>query len=683
MGCHPAWPREDETVTELTVVRRLRKHYILALSLLAGALAIEAMVSHERIASVSGASTRVDIAGRQRMLTQRIALLSQQIVAYPLEDRGPLLDQLRGLADEMLTAHERFVLPSADQDRSHYVPGARTVVYGAPHKLDTRVRHYVGLAREFARVAESSSGFSESEELTHDALTGILAATQAYVALIRESTRAEIDSMGTLVTVSVGVLLLILLLEALLIFRPMERHLRDASAQLIESKQDLERLAHYDDLTGLPNRNCFHRELHGILNQAMRHGRITGLMLLDLDHFKHINDSLGHPVGDELLVHVSRRMVAAVRDYDEVARLGGDEFAVILRDLQSADEASAVARRILARVGEPLKLGSHELHPRVSIGVSIFPHDAPDAEQLIKNADMALNRSKTLGRYTYSYFADHMKQEAEQRLVLEAEIRAGLEGGQFELFYQPLWPTRGGPVAFESLLRWRHPQRGVLAPGSFLAVATESRLLVPLGQATIRLAVQKCAEWLKQGYEFDYIAVNLDAEQLKTGAISEFLSELFQEYRISPSKLSIEVTEGVFLGRGSEAIVAEIQSLQALGLEIALDDFGTGHASLTHLRRFNLDRIKIDRSFICEIEEKEETRAIVAGLVGIAHTLGLEVTAEGVETQRQLELVHSMGVDCVQGYLLGRPLPADEVPTAIFRGVRPDSTPHLGPVAQG
>jgi diguanylate cyclase (GGDEF)-like protein len=385
---------------------------------------------------------------------------------------------------------------------------------------------------------------------------------------------------------------------------------------------------------------------------------------LDLDHFKTVNDTLGHPIGDELLRNVADRLRACVRDTEFVARVGGDEFAIVQRSIESPKQAGALARRVRDTLSEPYDIQGHVAVVNASVGIAVAPGDGNAPDVLIKNADMALYRAKGEGRGTYRFFAPEMDARMQQRRALELALRDGLAQGQFELYYQPVLDAASGTiVSCEALIRWHHPDRGMIAPAEFIPVAEEIGLIVPLGDWVLRRACEDAAAWPDR----IKIAINLSPTQIASRNLVPSVVQTLAAARLNPSRLTVEITEAVLL-RNSEATVATLYQLRSLGIQIALDDFGTGFSSLSYLRSFPFDKLKIDRCFIAGLADSAEDVSIVRAVTGLARSLRMTTTAEGVETGQQLAQVRDLGCTEMQGNLFSPPLPVRDVVRFIATG---------------
>ncbi|MCG3145255.1 MAG: hypothetical protein HONDAALG_02818 [Gammaproteobacteria bacterium] len=419
-------------------------------------------------------------------------------------------------------------------------------------------------------------------------------------------------------------------------------------------------LAHYDSLTKLPNRTLLQDRISRAVAAAERNGNRVAIMFIDLDRFKNINDSLGHPVGDRLLQAVADRLRGCVRDNDTVARLGGDEFVVVLPET-GQEGASHVAQKILTSLSGPYQIESFQLIITPSIGISVFPEDGTDIETLIKNADAALYHAKDNGRNNYQFFTQEMNIAAYERISLENGLRIALERGEFELYYQPQVSVRTGAVTtLEALVRWNHPHWGVVPPSMFIHVAEDSGIVVALGKWMLREACRQVAQWQESGFPQVPVAVNISAVQLRDKGFAQFVQEVLTDTGLKPSMLQLELTESILMQDESRSSPG-IKELSALGVHLALDDFGTGYSSLTYLRRFPISKLKIDRSFIRNCAETPSDGAIVKAIINLAHSLGLRVIAEGVENVQQYDFVVAEGCDDIQGYYFSPPKCAEDL----------------------
>jgi diguanylate cyclase (GGDEF)-like protein/PAS domain S-box-containing protein len=425
--------------------------------------------------------------------------------------------------------------------------------------------------------------------------------------------------------------------------------------------------AYHDALTGLPNRMLFFDRLTQALTLARRDERGLAVLFLDLDQFKLVNDTLGHAAGDRLLVEIARRLQTTARDGDTVARVGGDEFTLLLRHVDDGAGAARVAQQVLEAIARPAEIDGQPLYLTTSIGISTYPADGEEAEALLTNADIAMYRAKELGRSRYQLCTPAMNAKSVARLTLERDLRQAVERGELALLYQPqVRIASGRTVGVEALLRWNHPERGLVRPAEFIGVAEETRLILPIGEWVLRTACEQARRWHRDGCSDLRVAVNLSALQFQQRGLVAVVQEILKDTGVDPDWLVLEITESAAM-HDAELTVEVLAMLRAMGLRIAIDDFGTGHASLSYLRQFPIDSLKIDRGFVSDLETSREGSAIVNAIIGLAHGLDLEVVAEGVETEGQLRFLADSGCEEYQGFLISQALSAVEVPEFVGR----------------
>jgi diguanylate cyclase (GGDEF)-like protein len=450
----------------------------------------------------------------------------------------------------------------------------------------------------------------------------------------------------------IGALLLIASIVALL-----ARRLRRASRELEASEAQAQHLAFHDPLTGLANRALFNDRLDRTLGEARRKSSRVALLYLDLDRFKNVNDTLGHPAGDDLIRELSQRLTGLVRGSDCVARLGGDEFAILQTGSIALDDVAALCERIIEAVAQPFELLGNSAFVGVSIGVAIAPEAGIDRAELVRKADIALYRAKLEGRNRFRIFCDEMDIFVQRRRAIERELREALASkDQFEVVYQPLYSAdETRPVGVEALLRWNHPEHGTIAPGTFIPIAEESGLVHEIGEWVLAEACKAAIRWPVRR-----VAVNVSPVQFRSSIFAATVLGILEQTGLEPSRLELEITESVLLDI-SEMSTRTVATLRAAGVRIALDDFGTGYSSLSYLHKYPVDKIKIDRSFVQNLDTDVASDAIVQAMVDLARAIGVEVTAEGVETEEQRAFLAGIGCNELQGFLLSRPLPAAQI----------------------
>ncbi len=419
--------------------------------------------------------------------------------------------------------------------------------------------------------------------------------------------------------------------------------------------------AHHDALTDLPNRVLFHDRLSLAILHAHRRKQRLAVMFIDLDHFKHVNDTLGHSAGDEVLVAVGERLRECLREEDTVARVGGDEFLVLLTGISRESDVAAMARKLLKLLAEPIPLKSRELFLSASIGVGLYPNDGADAETLVANVDTAMYRAKEAGRNNFQFFTPHMQEASQERAFLESGLRRALPREEFSLHYQPILDLSTRRVlGVEALVRWNHPDRGLLGPKEFIALAEDVGLIVTLGEWILRQACRQARRLQEGAFPGLRVAVNLSPRQFQDKDLVWTIQRVLADTGLVASSLDLEITEGIAMQ--NVALTGEVLGeLSRMGIRISMDDFGTGHSSLNYLKHFPIHRLKIDRSFVSGMTRDERDRSIVAAIISMAHNLGLSVTAEGVEAAAQAEMLTAMGCDDVQGFLFAKPLPGADL----------------------
>jgi len=436
---------------------------------------------------------------------------------------------------------------------------------------------------------------------------------------------------------------------------------KETQKLLEEQTQKLRYQAHHDMLTGLPNRTLFKDRLERTIIEAKRHKNNFALFFLDLDQFKKINDSLGHHIGDEVLIESARRFRNSIREEDTLSRLGGDEFTIILRDIKSPKNAATVAQKILNKMKEPMHISDQTLHISASIGIALYPENATTMDDLIKYADAAMYKAKDEGRNTFQFYSEEMTKEALAKVVLENSLRTAIAAESFSVYYQPQYDAdKECIIGMEALVRWIHPEDGIIPPFKFIPLAEENGLIIDIDRIVMKKAMQQFAQWYEQGLNPGILALNLSMRQLNDNHFITYLLKMMKQYNFQSSWLELEVTEGQMMSNPEQSI-KKLQRLSDMGIEIAIDDFGTGYSSLSYLKKLPLNKLKIDQSFIRDIPADDEDVAITKAIIALGRSLNLKLIAEGVETEEQKEFLLKNNCQYIQGYYYSKPIPADEM----------------------
>ena len=576
----------------------------------------------------------------ERRVAERTKTLEEQ--AYVLTEQAALLD----------LAHDAIIVTDMHHRILFWNHGAE-VIYGWPAKLAVGKISFELLRSEHPEPIEEI----ETQLLQQGGWKGEL------IRYTRENARLIVSTRWTLQRDAVGKARRIFAISRDITERKMaEEALRKSEAHQTHSAQ-------HDFLTGLPNRILVNDRISHAIVLASRLKKKIAVLFLDLDGFKHINDSLGHPIGDKLLQSVAARLVDCVRFSDTVSRQGGDEFIVLLSEVAHAEDAAITARRMLQKVAETHSIGQHDLHVTASIGASVYPDDGWDAETLIKNADIAMYQAKENGRHGYQFFEPALNIKAVERQFIEESLRRALERQEFALHYQPRIDLRTGRITgAEALIRWTHLVRGPISPAEFISVAEDSGLIVPIGRWALREACRQAQAWAGAGLQLTTMAVNISAMEFRQGPFLENVFEILKDTGLDPKSLELELTEGVLMKR-AESAASVLHSLRAQGVRVAVDDFGTGYSSLSYLMRFPIDALKIDQSFIRQITTPPGETTIVTAIIGMGRSLNLRVVAEGVETQAELDFLRVHECDEAQGYYFSRPVPSEQFAKLLDTGM--------------
>jgi diguanylate cyclase (GGDEF)-like protein len=503
---------------------------------------------------------------------------------------------------------------------------------------------------------------------------GIIAlmATASYILLqqridavlggdIADVTRSRLDSTLSLHLHLFYATMGVIILVALLIFRPMSEMIRRKTTDLIDAHNSMAFIAVHDGLTGLYNRAFLIDHFDNLLKVAARRRERLAVLQLDLDRFKQINDTLGHAAGDFVLVKTAERMRASCRASDLCVRLGGDEFVMILNAAGTTEDINALARRIVDKVNEPMDFGGATIHPGASGGIAVYPVDADNREDLLVHADLALYSAKRLGGGHFSFFSDELRQELDHRKQLEHDLREAIAARAFSVHFQPQVSLTSSAVAgVEALARWEHPVRGMVAPAEFIPVAEKAKLMAEIGRIVIEKAIAQAAGWYRAGTEFGRLAVNVSGTELREPDFAAFLFRMLEEHGLPPKRLSLEIVESVILDDEKTGIASALRAVRKAGVHLELDDFGTGYASLSHVNPNEIDRLKIDRRFVQNIDSNDDNTKIVRAITELARGLGISIIAEGAETEEELNSLLALGCEHVQGYSIAFPMPGPQ-----------------------
>ena len=435
-----------------------------------------------------------------------------------------------------------------------------------------------------------------------------------------------------------------------------------------QEKERFIRLISYDALTNLPNRELFSDRLNQSIQQARRKKESGAVIALDLDHFKRINDTLGHSIGDQLIKAVSARLLKTLYESDTVTRISGGTFIILLARTTKAEDAENAANKILTAFKTPFHIGEHELFTSCSLGIALFPNDGETSDILIKNADAAMHIAKERGKDRFQLYSSSIANNSFERLVLENSLRRALDRNEFRLHYQPMLDLRTGkPVGVEALIRWQHPDLGFIPPLEFISIAEETGLIHQIGEWVMKTACAQKRVWDQAGFKFLRLSVNLSARQFHYANLVEMIGGITKKTGVDPRDLDLELTESTIMDHTGDTI-ATLRKFKEMGAQISIDDFGTGYSSLMYLKTFPIDIIKIDRSFVKDMTVDPDDKTITQAIISMAHSLKLDVIAEGVETQEQLAILKSQGCDIIQGYLFSKPVPGDEIPPLLLNG---------------
>ncbi|MBM2713066.1 EAL domain-containing protein [Mesorhizobium caraganae] len=649
----------------------IKTGYWLALLIIAAMVMASFILLQQMMAAQQHNHTLLDIVSTQKALSQRIVFLASATGSASRDKQPALVSALKQATTEFETNYDLLLEQTGADPKSPARSDPKSienVLFAKPFHLDY---FSVGLIANGERLISSFesqlSGKAAykggGERVNLDAsvanatLSGYAALGQRISAFADERSEKLLDLHRTLFYATIGVIVLV----ALFIFRPMSKAILRKTHELIDARNSMAFIAVHDGLTGLHNRTFLTDHFETLIKGAHRRRERLAVIQLDLDRFKQINDTLGHAAGDYVLVVTAQRMRDSCRASDLCARLGGDEFVMILNGAGGTEDINMLARRILEQINEPIMFQGTTILPGASAGIAVYPIDADNAADLLVHADLALYSAKKLGGGSFSFFSEELRRELDYRKQLEHDIRVAISENAFQVYFQPQVSLTNGAISgIEALVRWKHAERGMISPGEFIPVAEKCGFMPEIGRIVFAKAIEQAAEWDRAGIAFGRLAVNVSGTELREPDFDRFLFATLEKAGLSPDKLSLEIVESVILDDEKTGIAAKLRHIRAAGVHLELDDFGTGYASLSHVNPNEIDRLKIDRRFVQNINENGDNTKIVRAITELARGLGISIVAEGAETEAELDSLMAIGCDQVQGYSIAFPMPQDK-----------------------
>ncbi|MCB1467265.1 MAG: EAL domain-containing protein [Rhizobiaceae bacterium] len=607
--------------------------------------------------------------GSQMALSQRILVLQRNINEAPEGWRGQLIAELGARIEQFERGYERLSHYLENEPFSGIESGpasVRDVLHGEPYQLDLYSQFLIANARQ-ALAAFAGDGSAakrtEAERSFADFTIGNATLT-GYAQLERRIAAGSAQRLEKMLRVHNWLYygtIAVIVLVALFIFRPMANMVLRKTYELTDARNSMAFIANHDGLTGLYNRAFLTGHFDTLLKGAQRRRERVAIIQIDLDKFKQINDTLGHAAGDYVLVATAQRMLGSCRASDVCVRLGGDEFVMLLNAAGTTEDINALAKRILSRINEPINYQGVTIMPGASAGIAVYPVDGDVAADLLVHADLALYAAKKTGGGTASFFSEQLRSELDHRKKLEADLELAIALESFEAYFQPQVSLSTSKITgVEALIRWNHPERGMVAPVDFLPIAVKTGLMPAVGRILMRKAIREAAGWHRAGIDFGRLAINVSGTELRENDFHAFLFRTLDEAGLPPTKLSLEIVESVILDDEKTGLVSTLRLIRAGGVTLELDDFGTGYASLSHVNPNEIDRLKIDRRFVQNIDANGDNSKIVRAITELARGLGISIIAEGAETEAELDLLQSIGCDQVQGYSIAFPMPGSQ-----------------------
>lgn len=650
----------------------IKAGYWLALMIIAAMVMASFILLQQMMAAQQHDDTLLDIVGTQKALSQRIVFLASATGAASRDQQPALVAALRQATSEFQTNYDLLLKRTAADPASSAKldpKSIESVLFAKPFHLDYFSTGLIANGERLASAFESQLAMPGGdykggvERVNLDAsvanatLSGYAALGHRINAYAAERSDRLLELHRTLFYATIGVIILV----ALFIFRPMSNVILRKTHELVDARNSMAFIAVHDGLTGLHNRSFLTDHFDTLIKGAHRRRERLAVVQLDLDRFKQINDTLGHPAGDYVLVVTAQRMRDSCRASDLCARLGGDEFVMILNGAGGTEDINMVARRILAQINEPIIFQGTTILPGASAGIAVYPVDADNAGDLLVHADLALYSAKKMGGGNFSFFSEELRRELDYRKQLEHDIRVAIETKAFQVYFQPQVSLTNGAISgIEALVRWNHAERGMIPPGEFIPVAEKCGFMPEIGRIVIAKAINEAAEWNRAGIAFGRLAVNVSGSELREPDFDRFLFDTLEKAGLPPQKLSLEIVESVILDDEKTGIAAKLRQIRAAGVHLELDDFGTGYASLSHVNPNEIDRLKIDRRFVQNIHENGDNSKIVRAITELARGLGISIVAEGAETEAELDSLMAIGCDQVQGYSIAFPMPQEK-----------------------
>ncbi|WP_027168050.1 EAL domain-containing protein [Mesorhizobium sp. WSM3224] len=650
----------------------IKTGYWLALTIIAAMVVASFILLQQLMAQQQHNDALLDIVSTQKALSQRIVFLASATGAASRDKQPALVTALKDATGAFETNYDRLLKETGADPLSPARNDPKSIEYvlfSKPFHLDY---FSVGLVANGDRLISSfasqlgmqSDGYKGGGErvgldasVANATMSGYAALGQRISAFADEKSSNMLDLHRTLFFATLGVIVLV----ALFIFRPMSNAILRKTRELVDARNSMAFIAVHDGLTGLHNRTFLTDHFETLIKGAHRRRERLAVIQLDLDRFKQINDTLGHAAGDYVLVVTAQRMRDSCRASDLCARLGGDEFVMILNGAGSTEDIHALAKRIIGEINEPITFQGTTIMPGASAGIAVYPVDADNAQDLLVHADLALYSAKKLGGGNFSFFSEELRRELDYRKQLEQDIRTAIANRSFDVYFQPQVSLTSGKISgIEALVRWRHAERGMISPGEFIPVAEKCGFMPEIGRIVIAKAIEEAAEWNRAGIDFGRIAVNVSGTELREPDFDAFLFGTLERAGLPPQKLALEIVESVILDDEKTGIAAKLRHIRAAGVHLELDDFGTGYASLSHVNPNEIDRLKIDRRFVQNINENGDNSKIVRAITELARGLGISIVAEGAETEAELDSLMAIGCDQVQGYSIAFPMPQDK-----------------------